>query len=253
MNLLFLVRASLCGTAAFVYIAILSGCAPLVWTKPGGAQSDFAEDRYACLQEAQQREARAQVGRFGGSAIDSVQTNTGLFGACMNARGWYLGRESFSSESGSRWNQTGWMPPPGIGVYSTTEADTRSKAEAERQKASDRALNVARARLSLICYDLTQYKQLWVKGACQPDAITANQLADGSKATQDEIRLMRVYVSEIIANTTVVAEADRASGNLWSVKAIESARDAVVLPANGLIDGSMTWGMYNTARAKSSR
>ena len=45
--------------AAIVIGLTVVGCAPLVWTKPGGTQSEFAEDRYACLQESQQRQGRA--------------------------------------------------------------------------------------------------------------------------------------------------------------------------------------------------
>ncbi|CAN7624341.1 hypothetical protein LJR084_004840 [Variovorax sp. LjRoot84] len=244
--------ANLGGAAALVVLAAaLAGCAPLVWTKPGGTQSEFAEDKYVCLQESQQRQGRAQVNRFGGAAIDTVETNSGLFGACMNARGWYLGQQSTSNASGSLWNQPGWTPPTGIGVPTAEEA--QRKAEADRPRAADQSefkLTVARSRLSLICYDTISYGPLWKKGACKPEAITPAQLGDHSTATPEEIRMMRGYVMEMNTNAALVAEADRASGNTFAARAVEAARDAVVVPAAGLIDGSMTWSAYNKARTR---
>lgn len=170
----------------------------------------------------------------------------------MNARGWYLGQQSASNAPGSLWSRPGWAPPPGIGVPEAEEA--RRKAEGDRLKAADQAeylLTVARSRLSLICYDATSYGPLWKKGACKPEAITPAQLADRSKATPEEIHMMRNYVEEMKANAAVVSEADRASGNTFGAQAVEAARDAVVVPAAGLIDRSMTWGAYNKARAAS--
>jgi starvation-inducible outer membrane lipoprotein len=63
---------------------LLSGCAhapdpPSVkWTKPKATQADYAQDRYRCLQESQQR-------RYLGIYVD---TNYVLFDACMNAHGY---------------------------------------------------------------------------------------------------------------------------------------------------------------------
>jgi hypothetical protein len=61
-----------------------------VWVKPGAEQSEFAQVRYQCLQEAQQRQT--SFDGIGGDVIagSTVQTNYQLFGFCMNAHGWYL-------------------------------------------------------------------------------------------------------------------------------------------------------------------
>lgn len=238
----------------------LVGCAPMVWIKQGGTQDEFAQDKYACLQESQQRQGRAQANRFGAAAIDTVETNSGLYGACMNARGWYLGQQEAPasgsvlagsvSSSSSKWSQPGWTPPNGIGVASAEEA--LRKAEADRRRAAEKTeqqLTAARSRLSLICYDKTAYGALFERGACKPEAITAAQLADRSKPTTVEIGTMRRYINEMNVNAAIVAAADRAAGNQFGAQAVEAARDAVVAPAAGLIDGSITWGAYNKARA----
>lgn len=71
----------------------LAACAPLpetTWQKSGATQNDFSTDRYACLQESQQRVSNATVNGYGGRADSGVITNGNLFAACMNARGWYL-------------------------------------------------------------------------------------------------------------------------------------------------------------------
>jgi hypothetical protein len=54
--------------------------------EPGASQADFARDRYACLQESQQRYSHADEY----SAYSTVDTNYNLFGYCMNARGWAM-------------------------------------------------------------------------------------------------------------------------------------------------------------------
>lgn len=77
----------------YMFIALgLSACAPLLWTKSGGTQDEFSRDKYACLQDSQQRESGAYVNEYSGTAHSSVTINEQLFAACMNARGWYLSR-----------------------------------------------------------------------------------------------------------------------------------------------------------------
>lgn len=66
------------------------GCVPIGWQKQGASQDDFARDRYTCLQQSQQSASSAYVNGNGGIANSGSITNGGLFGACMNASGWYL-------------------------------------------------------------------------------------------------------------------------------------------------------------------
>jgi hypothetical protein len=63
---------------------------PQVWDKPSGTQQEFAQDKYACLQASQQRQASAVVNSAGGYSNDGMGLNPYLFSSCMNAHGWYL-------------------------------------------------------------------------------------------------------------------------------------------------------------------
>lgn len=79
----------LCVIAA---IMAMAGCATNVWNKPGSSQDDFARDQYGCLQDSQQQSGSAYVNKFGGASSTGMATNDGLFGACMNSKGWALTR-----------------------------------------------------------------------------------------------------------------------------------------------------------------
>ena len=72
---------------------LLSACAQPqnVWTKPGASHQDFSGDRYACMQESQQRVSGSYVNAYAGTSTNKVITNSSLFASCLNARGWYLG------------------------------------------------------------------------------------------------------------------------------------------------------------------
>ena len=83
---------------------LLYGCAPMTWQKPNGTQEEFAQVRYDCLQKSQQQRSGSSYSNSGGyvSSMSSSQgssysgpvTNDALFGACMNAKGWYLQAQS---------------------------------------------------------------------------------------------------------------------------------------------------------------
>ena len=81
-----------------IAVLMLAGCAKYVWVKPGGTQGEFSQDRYACMQETQQRVSGTIVTQYGGTSVgvsqNSVATNASLFQACMNARGWFLQAET---------------------------------------------------------------------------------------------------------------------------------------------------------------
>jgi hypothetical protein len=77
----------------FVFLA---DCVRNVWVKPGTSQQDFSNDRYDCLQQSQQHQSSAYVNPYGGAGSSGAATNIVLFGACMNAHGWYLERQPVS-------------------------------------------------------------------------------------------------------------------------------------------------------------
>jgi hypothetical protein len=73
-------------------IILLSACANNnnVWVKPGASTTEFAQTKYACMQQSQNRVSSAYVNEYGGSSESRVTTNSPLFSACMNAQGSYL-------------------------------------------------------------------------------------------------------------------------------------------------------------------
>lgn len=68
----------------------ICGCAALQmgWYKPGASQSDFAQDKYACMENSQEHVSGAYVNPYGGAASSGTITNIPLFQACMEARGY---------------------------------------------------------------------------------------------------------------------------------------------------------------------
>jgi hypothetical protein len=71
-------KITISGVAVF---AMLSGCAPALWDKPGATQQDFAADRYGC-----ERDAR-QSNYFGGGIIGAINMHD-FYKECMVAHGW---------------------------------------------------------------------------------------------------------------------------------------------------------------------
>jgi tetratricopeptide (TPR) repeat protein len=90
---------ALISSVIMVGLGYFMGCAQMVWVKSGASQQDFSQDRYTCLQEAQQPASSAAVNRYGGYADSGIQTNWNLFNACMNAKGWYLQTQQRSTAS----------------------------------------------------------------------------------------------------------------------------------------------------------
>lgn len=84
------------------FLSLLVGCAGTnsVWVKPGVMSSDFNQEKYACMQSAQQPYASSIRYNSGGivspsaittaSSSSGIATNEQLFNACMNAKGWTL-------------------------------------------------------------------------------------------------------------------------------------------------------------------
>jgi hypothetical protein len=76
---------------------LLSGCAtqprPLPhYAKDGGSvtQAQFLQERYVCLQQAQQGRAVGGGDQYGSSYVASVITNKQIFISCMGARGYRI-------------------------------------------------------------------------------------------------------------------------------------------------------------------
>ena len=74
--------------------AVISGCAtpPTSYYRyfnPKSNQQQFMKDRYACLQETQQRVSGAYVNQYGGASSSTVMPPCSAFNACLASRGYY--------------------------------------------------------------------------------------------------------------------------------------------------------------------
>ena len=69
---------------------VATGCAPMVWDRPGATQADFNRDSYAC-----ERDAR-QSGYYGAGLTGAINMQ-GFFGRCMSAQGYTLRNSAANS------------------------------------------------------------------------------------------------------------------------------------------------------------
>ena len=53
-------------------------------------QQVYMQDRYVCIQQAQQNRSGAYVNQYGGSSQSRVVTSRGVFLACMSAKGYSM-------------------------------------------------------------------------------------------------------------------------------------------------------------------
>ena len=60
----------------------------LRWSKEGTTQADFLRDRYECLRDSQQQDSRFFANAQVAAGRSRQITDSGLFVACMNARGY---------------------------------------------------------------------------------------------------------------------------------------------------------------------
>lgn len=69
-------------------VSILSGCAAVNYDGPGSFQ-DFANARYQCLQETQQRISGGYINQSGGAATSQVMPSCSAFNSCLATKGYY--------------------------------------------------------------------------------------------------------------------------------------------------------------------
>jgi len=91
----------------------VSGCAPTYiryLSNNGASEQQFMNDRYACLQETQQRISSAYVNGYGGVANSRVMPPCSAINACLAARGYYRS----DTRNPADFNQPGSLSvPPG--------------------------------------------------------------------------------------------------------------------------------------------
>ena len=199
-------------------ILLLSACANnnSVWVKPGATQADFAQERYACMQQSQHRVSSAYVDQYGGSSNSQVTTNTPLFGACMNARGWYL-QDKRQQEAVNQAATNGW----------------EALIEEQRQ----------------LCArdDLRPH---YSKTPCQAEDATLEQAADKSRITPSEKEALSKAKSEVTAINRRMNDYLRknyANGNSIALLR-EHAMAELDKVSLDFYEGRITRGEYNKKR-----
>ena len=199
-------------------ILLLSACANnnSVWVKPGATQADFAQERYACMQQSQHRVSSAYVDQYGGSSNSQVTTNTPLFGACMNARGWYL-QDKRQQEAMIQATKNGW----------------EALLEEQRQLCTRN--------------DLQPH---YSKTPCRPEDATLEQVADKSRITPSEKEALSKAKSEIIPINKRISDYLRQNypnGNSIALLR-EHAMTELDKVSLDFYEGRITRGEYNKKR-----
>lgn len=211
---------------AFAFVSIsLVACAP-VWVKPGASQNDFAQDKYSCMQQSQQRVSGAYVNAYGGAASEKVVTNEGLFNACMQSRGWSLqSRDSVAQSASINQNKKEQFM-----------AGTRSISEEGKARCADQ-----------------DYAAYYAKTPCGATSPTIQQLSDTSRATKKEKEaILKVDASLAeIRDQRIALYRNTVSPPALMNKYIDTAKrtfDRGQKIRLDLYNGKITWGQYNTLR-----
>lgn len=214
---------------------LAAGCAQPVWVKPGASQNDFAGDRYACMQDSQQRVGGAVVNQFGGSATNTVVTNGNLFGSCMNAKGWYLTRPS-----------TPQTQNPTAGATPSNAPAPSPLAEVDRE---------ASRQAEATCVD-PALQALWAKSPCKVEGITLAHLADTSYATdaqRDALVLARQKYNDRIATASRAYRSMGGARGAAFAQLLDDNSARLEKAALAAYSGKMTWGEYNQARKDAAK
>jgi hypothetical protein len=209
------------GRAVLLLSAMLAvaGCSQTVaWNKPGASQAEFNNERYRCMQEAQQQSSSAYVNRYGGVASSGQTTNEPLFNACMNAKGWYL------------------------------QKDTGGEGKATAQSIMDRA--------SAVCAD-RKYALYFSKTACKADEITLQQMDDPTRVTPEEKPVVSEVLAQLNQASLQWADALRKYGGSNGAKRSDvflNTLNTQTRPNHeALYSGEITWGEYNKRRVRNHR
>jgi hypothetical protein len=198
-------------------LLMLLGCAPqMAWEKPGATQSEFAEARYACLQQSQERVSTASTNQFGHDARNSIITNQPLFDACMTSQGW-------SSEK------------------QVSQEEQETIKEVQKRFAPQFAALCTRPDLQI------HYR----KTSCNPEDATLEQLADTSRISGPEkvalanFRAARDAINKQFEDAIRQTNPQAAS---WLIRGFEMQQaqgDRLLLE---FYEGRTTRGEYNKAR-----
>lgn len=186
-----------------------------LWLKPGAATDEFSQARYACLQQSQQNNSSAYIGRYGGASNSTVITNPGLFNACMNAGGWSL----------------------------TPVADVKGFNDAMRPLGESQRAFCARSDL----------QPLWKRMPCKVAETTEAQLSDRSKISSEEKISVAKWQDFVLTSNENVATLYRQFAGAKG-EAVASALEAGTADSKSLSSelttGKITWGEFNRRRVE---
>jgi hypothetical protein len=198
-------------------LILLSACANNVWVKPGATQSEFAQQKYACMEQSQHRVSSAYINQYGGSSDSYVTTNSPLFNACMNSQGWYL------------------------------QDKQQQQATIQAQNAGSQAL-VQEAVALCARVDLQPH---YAKSPCKPEETTLEQLTDKSRITPSEKEALAKVRAESAAilkrMNEYVRQNDLRNGAAFAL-AMERAAAEQETVTLAFYEGRITRGEYNKKR-----
>lgn len=212
---------------------VLVGCAQNMWVKNGATQEDYGRDRLSCLQQSQQIESRSGTSASANSAYGSYEsksrtgavTNTSIFNACMNSKGWVLKNSSEVAEQNSR------------------------KKVVDDEKRDQ--INMLRSQMVGIC-DRDEYVAFTSKTSCGDKSTTLAMLADNTKINANQKKAMDGYTEEweslmnqqekLILRTADAKLRSRIQCTNDKIKPLFRKNDL------DLYTGRITWGQYNKTK-----
>lgn len=213
-------------------VILVTACSPMVWQKPGASQNDFSQDKYICIQEAQQRVSSARVNAYGGTADNTVVTNESLYGSCMNSKGWYL-KNTQALQQPAQPQQNTIKPQENPRIQKAKEELSRAIAES----------NAACGK--------PEYAIVYVKSSCKEGDLTLNQLADISKISSTEKPVFAALTLERKALIKRAISAYRSVGDETHLKIAslyEKQNELSEKNALELYEEKISWGEYNKTK-----
>lgn len=211
----------------FVLTLSLTGC--VTWYKPGARQGEFEQAKYQCLQESQQRVGVAQVNPYGGTAVNSVQTNDMLFGNCMNAKGWSL-QNTKALESQLQQQEA-------------NNSVVQAQIESDKSRINSMGIEM--------CAN-PELKAYYSKTACKVQDVTFEQLADSTKITAPQKAALVKQRAIVDKLQKEQAKAMRSTPSPNDKKVADLYESIIVTQGNqinlDLYNGKITWGEFNQKR-----
>lgn len=210
--------------SVMVGVLTVAGCAQNLWIKPNAGQGEFERDRYACLQQSQQRVGAAQVNAYGGSAVNTVATNDMLFSTCMGSKGWSLQNKE---------------------VVQAQAAQNQARND-DLKRQNDQIV----ANVIAMC-NKDGLKEYYKKSACRAPDISFEQIVDTTKITAAQKAALVKQQGDVALIEKEQDSIQRQRGEP-GLKIISVATN-FFRPENeknnlDLYNGKITWGEYNKRR-----